>query len=56
MEEIMEISDLQETSYCDFSHPAIKKLANKIAGEDIDRRKITEAAFKLCTKQYPVRM
>jgi transglutaminase-like putative cysteine protease len=46
MGEIMEISDLQETFYCDFSHPAIEKLANKIAGEDTDRRKITETTFK----------
>jgi transglutaminase-like putative cysteine protease len=41
----MKISDLQETFYCDFGHPAIKELADKIAGEETDWRKITEATF-----------
>jgi len=42
----MEKSDLQETFYCDISHPAIKETARRISVKDTDPWKITEATFK----------
>lgn len=42
----MKITELQETFYCDFNHPSIKELANKLAEKGTDPQKITETTFR----------
>lgn len=42
----MEQAMIQETTFCDFNHPAVSILAKKLANGEIDARKITEEVFK----------
>lgn len=42
----MEKTALEETLYCDFSHPAIAALAEKLAAGETEPRKITAAIFQ----------
>jgi transglutaminase-like putative cysteine protease len=42
----MEKTDLQETFFCDFNHPSIKELGEKVLESGTDPQKITETAFQ----------
>lgn len=42
----MDQTNIQETVYCDFNHAAVSSLAKKLAGEETDAGKITQAVFK----------
>jgi transglutaminase-like putative cysteine protease len=37
---------LQQTSFCNFDHPSIQSLAENLAGDEQDPKKITETIFK----------
>ncbi len=42
----MEQTTIQETTFCDFNHPAVSRLASKLANGETNPRKITKAVFK----------
>ncbi len=42
----MEQASIQETTFCDFNHPAISSLAKKLANGETNTRKITQSVFK----------
>lgn len=42
----MEPASIQETTFCDFNHPAISSLAEKLASGETTPRKITQSVFK----------
>lgn len=42
----MDQENIQETVFCDFNHIAVSSLAKKLAGDETDPGKITEAIFK----------
>lgn len=42
----MNQAHLQETTFCDLSHPAVSSLADKLANGETDARKTTEAVFR----------
>lgn len=43
---MMDQVNIQETVFCDSNHTAVSSLAKKLAGDETDTGKITEAAFK----------
>ncbi|MGD8836981.1 MAG: transglutaminase family protein [Desulfobacteraceae bacterium] len=42
----MEQASIQETTYCDFNHPVISDLAEKLSNDETNPRMITQSVFK----------